>query len=61
MLKTGIVLESTKESTSIMTCDCEFFNLKTKNNKALISDSIGGQDSVSAAMTIFKIDDAVCP
>ncbi|MBC8062264.1 MAG: hypothetical protein H7Y18_16570 [Clostridiaceae bacterium] len=33
LLKTGVVVEANKEFTYIMTCDCEFFNLRTKNNK----------------------------
>ena len=33
MFKTGVVVESNKESTYIVTCDSEFFNLVTKDRK----------------------------
>ena len=35
--------------------------LKTKETKSLISDPIDGQNSVSAGITIFRIDNVVCP
>ena len=38
MLKTGIVVETNKAFTYIVTCDSEFFNLKTQS---LITPHIG--------------------